>query len=156
MTVSIFTLAPSDHPTDPMQLERSMYKCWSTYKRDRNSIMVRTNKDKTAGGQAWGLIAWRSSRDQPWRVKPGRGFYQQGGQLLARHLIDRGEKIRSEVEAYSGKVKRYRASAKVYSLPSLLNGGRAVVSRDKEADERRKKSRGVDMAAAMAARRAAK
>jgi len=168
MTVSIFTLAPTDHSTNPIELERSMYRCWSTYKRDRNSIMVRTNKDETAGGQMWCLIAWRgrvlptdgirsgSTRYSPWDIKPGRGFLEQGGALLSRYLIDKGEKVHSEVVAYSGKVKRYRATAKVYSLPSLLNGGRAVVSRDKEADERREKSRGVDIAAAMAARKAAK
>ncbi len=148
---SMFTLAPSDHSTDPKILEAS-YKCWSTYLRDRNRISVRSNNLNTAGGQLWTVIATRVRGT--WQIQRGAGFLAQGGMLLARHLIQRGEAIRSEVLAYQESVTRYRATSKAYSLPTILNGNVAVVSRDKLADERAAK-RKVDIGAAMAARKAA-
>lgn len=149
MTISIFTLAPAGHSTDPLELENS-YKIWSTFKRDRNTICVRSNQEHNAAGQTWSVIARRVNGT--WRIATGRGFFAQGGRLLARYLIDTGCKVRSAIEAHKGKVVRYRATAKVYSLPSLLNGGQAVVSRDKLADQRAKARKSVDFMAAMRAR----
>ncbi len=157
----IFTLAPSDHPTDPTVLEAG-YKLWSTFaqSKDGSSFYVRSNRTDTAGGQTWHIIAVRVQVLNPktqrvrlvWRIQPGSGFLRQGGQLLARYLISKRLKVRSEVIAYQGKVKRYDATAKVYSLPSILNGFRAVVSRDKLADQR-SAGRKVSLADMLAARK---
>ena len=170
MAASTFTLAPADHPTDPQELEGG-YKLWSTYKRSGNLIHVRSNNPNTAGGQVWHIIAFRAGlgldapvanpdhaiivepSDKAWYIERGSGFLAQGGMLLARYLMQRGERIRSEMPAYDGRVKRYRATGRAYSLPTILNGGKAVVSRDKQADER-SKARNVDIATAMAVRKA--
>jgi len=151
MKHAIFTLAPADHSYDLMELENG-YKVWSTFKREEEAMYVRSNDENTGGGQIWEPIATRINNR--WYVAGGRGYFAQGGALLARWLIDLGLGVRSKTKAYGGMggVKYYKASAKVYSLPSLLNGGKAVVSRDKMADERRKAQR-VDIAAAMAARK---
>ena len=148
---TIFTLAPADHPTDTRVLEHG-YKLWSTYWQDGSSIFVRSNRSDTAGGQSWSLIA--ELTNGVWYVDKGNGFLAQGGMLLARHLIYRGTKIRSQVAAYKGRVVRYEATAKVYSLPSILNGMRAIVSRDKQADMRQaaRKVSLADMLVAHAAR----
>jgi hypothetical protein len=140
---SIFTLAPADHPTDLLALERTCYKVWSTYRRDGNRIDVRTN-GPNAGGQTWEPIARR--RKGAWIVEAGRGLLMQGGQLLGRHLEQRGENVTCEVGFWPGAVKRYRATTRLYSLPSLLNGGE-VLNRDAEADKRSKERKAVDMAA---------
>ena len=147
---SIFTLAPSDHSTDPAVLEAG-YKLWSTFAKsiDGKRFFVRSNLPETAGGQSWHLIAERISG--VWHVSKGNGFFAQGGQLLSRYLISKRAKVRSEVVAYQGKVRRYPATAKVYSLPSILNGYTAVVSRDKLADMR-SKARKVSLADMLAAR----
>jgi hypothetical protein len=147
---TIFTLAPSDHPTDPATLEAG-YKLWSTFakSKDGKRFFVRSNREDTAGGQSWHLIAERIGG--VWHVSKGNGFFAQGGQLLSRYLISKRAKVRSEVVAYQGKVKRYAATAKVYSLPSILNGYKAVVSRDKLADMR-SKARKVSLADMLAAR----
>lgn len=150
----MFTLAPADHSTDPAELEGS-YKLWSTFKREDKVIYVRSNRKETAGGQEWRKIARHVSYGAEggfWLIETGAGFFQQGGALLSRYLIGLGQRVRSKVEAYQGDVKRYEATTKAYSLPSLLNGGKAVVSRDRLADERAR-ARRVDIAAAMAARR---
>jgi len=151
---TIFTLAPSDHPTDPMELEHG-YKLWSTFARSHDGLryFVRSNRTDTAGGQSWHLIAEKTGK--VWHVKSGNGFFSQGGQLLSRWLISKRSKVRSEVIAYQGKVRRYKATAKVYSLPSILNSYRAVVSRDKQADIRSAK-RKVSLAEMLAAREARK
>jgi len=145
---SMFTLAPADHETDPTILETG-YKVWSTYRRDRNAIHVRSNNPSNAGGQVWSPIAQRSAGI--WRIEAGSGYLNQGGMLLTRYLIDSGERVRSAVAAYAGPVRRYRASHNFYSLPTILNG-RAVVSRDAEADKRAAKRKMVDFATAMEAR----
>jgi hypothetical protein len=147
---TIFTLAPSDHPTDPATLEAG-YKLWSTFRKSSNgkTFYVRSNRLDSAGGQTWHVIAEKVSG--VWRVKAGQGFFSQGGQLLARYLISKRAKVRSEVVAYQGSVRRYAATAKVYSLPSILNGFRAVVSRDKLADMR-SAARKVSLAELLAAR----
>lgn len=132
-TTTIFTLAPSDHPTDPTELENG-YKLWSTFRKSRNTIDVRSNNTDTAGGQTWHRIAVKVNG--VWRVSAGKGYLAQASKLLARYLIQRRGKVRAETEAYQGTVKRYRATGKVYSLPSILNGYRAVVSRDRLADQR--------------------
>lgn len=149
---SMFTLAPAGHATNPAELEAS-YKCWSTYRRDRDVIYVRSNNPNNAGGQTWTPIARRTGGI--WRIESGRGYFAQGCLLLARHLVQRGERVRTEhVRAATvlGRVVRYKATAKVYSLPSILNGYKAIVSRDKLADQRAA-ARKVDIAAAMAARK---
>lgn len=133
MTTMLFTLAPADHPTDPMELEGG-YKLWSTFRKGRNTIEVRTNNEQTAGGQLWERIAVRGKKG--WQISAGKGYLAQASKLLARYLIQKGSKVRCETEAYQGTVKRYKATGKVYSLPTLLNGGKAVVSRDKLADQR--------------------
>jgi hypothetical protein len=140
---SIFTLAPADHPTDLLTLERTCYKVWSTYRRHGNRIDVRTNQEN-AGGQTWALIARRTRNG--WQVESGRGLLGQGGMLLARYLDQRGENVACEIGFHNGAVKRYRATLKAYSLPTLLNG-RAVLDRDAEADKRSAERKGVDMAA---------
>lgn len=145
---SMFTLAPADHSTIPMELETS-YKCWSTYKRDGDVIYVRSNNTDRAGGQVWTVIAKRMLG--VWRVDKGRGFFTQGGMLLARHLMQRGERMRC-LRAYPDKVRRYKATPKAYSLPTILNRGISIVSRDRLADER-SAARKVDIGAAMAARK---
>lgn len=145
-----FTLAPTDHPKSAETLEHG-YKLWSTFqRRNRTSIYVRTNRQDTAGGQIWERIARKVSivvvskngekrhREYVWRIKSGKGYLAQASKLLARYLIQQGNKVRCETEAYDGKVKRYKATAKIYSLPSILNGFKAIVSRDKQADKRRK------------------
>jgi hypothetical protein len=147
MKPTYFTLAPIDHPTNPAVLEHG-YKLWSTFqRRNRTAIYVRTNKADTAGGQQWERIArkvatWKDIRGKRtrvyvWRISAGKGYLAQASKLLARYLIQQGQAVRCETEAYKGKVKRYKATAKVYSLPSILNGYKAVVSRDKQADKRR-------------------
>jgi hypothetical protein len=153
MTTHIFTLAPGDHSHDPVELENG-YKLWSTFKRDWDDhiIYVRSNNPETAGGQTWQIIAHRADDNSPWYIQGGQGYFAQGGALLAGWLKSLGSRFRSEAKPYP-HVKFYKATAKVYSLPSLLNGGKAVVSRDKQADERRARQR-VDIAAAMAARKA--
>lgn len=150
--MSIFTLAPSDHPTDPTVLEHS-YKLWSTFawSIDRQRIFVRSNKPETAGGQRWVAIA--ENDGVTWHVSRGEGLLGQGGALLARYLIGKRSKVRSEVAAYAGKVRRYKATPRVYSLPSILNGMQAVVSRDKLADER-SAERKISLADMIAAREA--
>jgi len=140
---SIFTLAPADHPTDLLALERTCYKCWSTYRRDRDLIEVRTNGNN-AGGQVWRPIARRVRGN--WQVDSGRGLLGQGGLLLARYLFQRGENVACEIGFHNGEVKRYRATLKRYSLPSILNGGE-VLNRDAEADKRSAERKGVDMVA---------
>jgi hypothetical protein len=140
---SIFTLAPADHSVDVLALERTGAKCWSTYRRDKNLIEVRTNADN-AGGQIWQPIARRKRGG--WIVQPGSGFLMQGGALLARHLSQRGENVACEVGFHETTVVRYRATLKRYSLPSILNGGE-VVNRDDEADKQSAKRKGVDMVA---------
>ena len=132
---AIFTLAPKGHPTNPAILEAG-YKLWSTYARslDGHRVFVRSNLATTACGQSWHLIAELTCG--VWYVDRGLGFLAQGGMLLARHLIDSGERVRSQMVAYQGRVVEYPATAKVYSLPSILNGMVAVVSRDKLADQR--------------------
>jgi hypothetical protein len=150
----IFTLAPADHSTDPVELENG-YKLWSTFKRVSGIIYVRSNRKDTAGGQVWRRIAHHVSYGSPegfWLIETGAGHFQQGGALLSRYLIGLGQNVRSKATAYQGSVKCYPATTEVYALPSLLNGGRAVVSRDKLADERAR-ARRVDIAAAMAARK---
>lgn len=149
-TDTIFTLAPSDHETDPMELEKG-YKVWSTFKRVGSTMFVRSNNPDTAGGQIWEPIA--QQKGKLWYIEAGSGYFGQGGRLLAGWLKGLGLKFRSVMPPHPS-VKYYAATAKVYSLPSLLNGGRAVVSRDRLADERRK-ARNVDIAAAMAARKQA-
>lgn len=146
----IFTLAPSDHPKDPAVLEHG-YKIWSTFKSSCNGrrFLIRSNKPDTAGGQKWSVIAERV--DGTWHVKSGLGHFSQGGALLARYLIGKRAQIRSEAKPYQGSVRRYAASGTVYSLPSLLNNGQAVVSRDKEADKRQA-TRKQSLADLMAAR----
>jgi hypothetical protein len=150
---AIFTLAPKGHPTNPAILEAG-YKLWSTYRQGdttcTNRFYVRSNLAETAGGQNWHLIA-EATIDGTWYVDRGLGFLAQGGMLLARFLIDRGMRVRSQVVAYQGKVCHYPATAKVYSLPSILNGMVAVVSRDNEAD-RRQAARKVSLADMIAAR----
>jgi len=154
---TIFTLAPSDHPTDPTVLENG-YKLWSTYvySLDCERLFVRSNREDSAGGQSWHLIAERTAGT--WYVNSGRGFLSQGGMLLARYLIDGGVKVRSQATAFKGHVSRYEGTAKVYSLPSILNGMQAVVSRDKLADQRSAARKGslADMIAANKARKAQK
>lgn len=145
---AIFTLAPADHETDPMELEKG-YKVWSTFKREGGTIYVRSNGEN-AGGQTWEPIA--EKRGRLWYIEAGAGYFGQGGRLLAGWLKGLGQKFRSVMPPHPD-VKHYTATAKVYSLPSLLNGGKAVVSRDRLADERRARQR-VDIAAAMAARKA--
>lgn len=140
---SIFTLAPADHPTDLLALEKTCYKCWSTYRRSGDRIDVRTNQ-MNAGGQIWQPIARR--RRGGWEVSGGSGLLGQGGMLLARYLDQRGENVACEIGFHDGAVKRYPATLKLYSLPSLLNG-RAVLDRDAEADKRSAERKGVDMAA---------
>lgn len=153
--MSIFTLAPKGHPTNPVVLEAG-YKLWSTYRQctdtDLHRFYVRSNLAETAGGQDWHLIA-EVTIDGTWYVDRGLGFLAQGGMLLARFLIDRGFRVRSQVAAYKGRVEFYPATAKVYSLPSILNGMRAVVSRDKQADMRQA-ARKMDLADMIAAREA--
>jgi len=150
---TIFTLAPADHPTDPCILEHG-YKLWSTYARslDGCRVFVRSNLATTAGGQTWHLIAEQTNG--VWYVDRGLGFLAQGGMLLARYWIDSGQCVRCQVVAYQGKVCHYKATAKVYSLPSILNGMVAVVSRDKQADKRQaaRKTSLADMIAAREAR----
>lgn len=145
---AIFTLAPADHETDPMELEKG-YKVWSTFKREGNFMYVRSNNSDTAGGQAWEPIA--TKRGRLWYIEAGSGHFGQGGRLLAGWLKGLGVKFRSVMRPHAD-VKYYAATAKVYSLPSILNGYKAVVSRDKLADQRRAAQR-VDIAAAMAARK---
>jgi hypothetical protein len=151
---AIFTLAPKGHPTNPAELEAG-YKLWSTYARsiDGLRIFVRSNLATTAGGQAWHIIAEQTNGT--WYVDRGLGFFAQGGMLLARHLIDSGKRVRSQMTAYQGRVEYYPATAKVYSLPSILNGMRAVVSRDKQADMRHA-ARKMSLADMIAAREARK
>ncbi len=150
---TIFTLAPSGHPKDPTVLEHS-YKLWSTFamSKDKVRIFVRSNKQNTAGGQSWHVIA--TSVNGTWYVGRGEGFLGQGGALLSRYLISKRGKVRSAVQPFAGKVRRYKATAKVYSLPSILNGMQAVVSRDKLADKRsaERKTSLADMIAARAER----
>lgn len=150
MTTHIFTLAPHDHDCNPAVLE-SGYKFWSTFKREEHIIYVRSNDPATAGGQTWQIIAHRADDTMPWYIQSGLGYFHQGGALLAGWLKSLKVKFRSEQKPWP-KVKFYKATAKVYSLPSLLNGGKAVVNRDKLADERRAQRR-VDIAATMAARK---
>lgn len=145
---SIFTLAPSDHPKDPIVLERG-YKLWSTFAWCIACIYARSNSHDTAGGQSWVKIATKTNGT--WYVKSGSGHFAQGGALLARYLIGKRAQVRSEVVAYQGPVRRYAASATVYSLPSIINGMKAVVSRDKEADKRQA-ARKVNLADLIAAR----
>lgn len=135
--MKIFTLAPVDHPTDPKILEHS-YKLWSTYKVEKDAYYVRGNDAETAGGQRWHVIAEKAKTPSGnvWVIKRGNGFLAQGGALLARLFASKRMKFRSEVPPWPSKVVQYKATAKVYSLPSLLNGGVAVVSRDKQADIR--------------------
>ena len=151
---TIFTLAPTGHPTHPAVLEAG-YKLWSTYavSLDGLRVFVRSNRSDTAGGQAWHVIAEQTN--ETWYVDRGLGFLAQGGMLLARHLIDSGERVRSQMTAYEGRVSYYPATAKVYSLPSILNGMQAIVSRDKQADMRQaaRKTSLADMIAAREARR---
>lgn len=148
-----FTLAPRDLDTSDLDaLENTCYRLWSTYQRCGDTIWVRTNLDDTAGGQSWKVIAIRV--DGVWYIKRGKGLLGQGGKLLTRYLIQTRAKVRSEVTPPEGKVRRYKATAKVYSLPSILNGYKAIVSRDRQADERRSKVKAIDFAAAMAARKA--
>jgi hypothetical protein len=135
---AIFTLAPKGHPTNPAELEAG-YKLWSTYARSID--------------QAWHIIAEQTNGT--WYVDRGLGFFAQGGMLLARHLIDSGKRVRSQMTAYQGRVEYYPATAKVYSLPSILNGMRAVVSRDKQADMRHA-ARKMSLADMIAAREARK
>lgn len=150
--MEIFTLAPSDLDTsDPVALENG-YKHWSTFKCEHGIIWVRSNRTDTAGGQTWKRIAHRV-KGLGWLIDTGAGHFGQGGSLLARYLISKGRKVRSRAKAFDGEVTYYKATAKVYSLPSLLNNGVAVVSRDRLADERAK-ARKVDIGAAMAARKA--
>ena len=152
MAASYFTLAPADLDTSDLSaLENTCYRVWSTYKRHRNTIWVRTNSDERAAGQTWQVIATRSAG--VWHVQRGKGLLGQGGKLLTRYLIQRGERVRSEVTPPAGEVKRYKATPKVYSLPSILNNYTALVSRDRLADERSKARKSIDLAAAMAARR---
>ena len=156
----IFTLAPHDHPTDPAVLETG-YKLWSTFRKssDGQTFYVRSNRTDTAGGQTWHVIAVRVQVLNPktqrirlvWSIASGSGFFAQGGQLLGRYLISKRFKIRSEVRAYPERVKCYAATAKVYSLPSILNKFKAVVSRDKLADQR-SAARKVSLAEMLAAR----
>lgn len=127
-----YTLAPKGHPTDAKALETMGYKLWSTYREHAETIDVRTNNE-CAGGQVWRQIARKVSG--VWRVARGDGFLGQGGKLLTRHLIARGEKVRSEVTPPEGDVVVYPVKGAHYSLPSLLNGGE-VVNRDREADRR--------------------
>ena len=154
---NIFTLAPKGHPTDPAILEAG-YKLWSTYRQGDTTctsrFYVRSNLAETAGGQDWHLIA-EATIDGTWYVDRGLGFLAQGGMLLSRFLIDKGFSVRSQVAAYKGKVVHYPATAKVYSLPSILNGMVAIVSRDKQADMRQaaRKTSLADMIAAREARK---
>lgn len=142
MAKSIFTLAPADHPTDLLALERTCYKCWSTYRRDGNKIDVRTNGEN-AGGQTWVTIAQRIKGG--WIVESGRGLLGQGGMLLARYLADKGENVACENGLHGGPVKRYRATLRRYSLPTILNG-REVLNRDAEADKQSAARKAVSMA----------
>jgi len=152
MKPTYFTLAPRDlDVSDLSALENTCYRLWSTYKRQGDTIWVRSNNEQTAGGQVWQVIAER--RDGTWYIQRGNGLLGQGGKLLTRYLIQTRAKVRAEVTPPEGKVKRYKASAKVYSLPSILNGYKAVENRDKEADRRRAATKGIDIAAAMAARK---
>jgi len=127
------------------------YKLWSTFKKASNGkrFFVRSNKQTTAGGQTWHVIAERVNGI--WHIKRGNGYFAQGASLLGRYLISKRGNIRSEARPYQGRVKRYAATAKVYSLPSILNGMQAVVSRDKLADQR-SAERKVSLADLMAAR----
>jgi hypothetical protein len=168
MSKPMFTLAPSDHPTDPKVLEGG-YKLWSTFQRRGASIYVRTNNNR-AGGQMWERIARKAplvvtsktgekrTKIPGWRISAGKGYLAQASKLLARYLIQEGNVVRCETEAYAGKVVRYRATSKVYSLPSILNGYQAVVNRDRQADERRKHAKRelADLVNEMLAKRAAK
>lgn len=147
--MSIFTLAPIDHPTDPTVLEHG-YKIWSTYAESLclTRMFVRSNKPETAGGQTWLAIA--EFDGVTWRVQRGEGMFGQGGGLLGSYLMATGNKVRTVV-LFDGEVTRYDATAKVYSLPSILNGMQAVVSRDKRADAR-SAERKTSLADLMAAR----
>lgn len=146
---AMFTLAPADHERDPVELERG-YKVWSTFKREGDTMYVRSN-NTNAGGQTWAIIA--EKRNGLWYIQRGEGYFGQGGRLLAGWLKSLGCRFRSAIMPHDG-VSYYRATSKAYSLPTILNGGKAVVNRDKLADERRK-ARRVDIAAAMAARKKA-
>jgi hypothetical protein len=75
----------------------------------------------------------------------------QGGRLLARWLASEGHEVRSEVKLWPEGVVRYEATPKAYSLPTILNGMRPVVSRDAEADKRSAARKAVNMAEAMKA-----
>ena len=147
---AMFTLAPADHERDPVELERG-YKVWSTFKRNGDTMFVRSNNDTNAGGQTWSPIA--SKVNGLWYIEAGDGYFGQGGRLLAGWLKSLGVKFRSVMPPH-GNVAYYTATSKAYSLPTILNGYKAVVNRDKLADERRK-ARRVDIAAAMAARKQA-